>query len=150
MDIKDMGMEAFKEFQSLYSGGKEFIVEQAPIVIKEFLTFSFAESCINIIIPLVMCLFIGIALIVLIRGVLFDKGSLRYREELDTDRDDREDRWYLQRLIPCIVIVLLSVLVLPPSLSTVKQEATVMAKIKFAPRVFMIEKGADLYKEMKK
>lgn len=143
-----MGMKALEEFNSLYSGGKEFVVEQAPIVIKEYLTFSFMEGVINIIIPLILVLVGVIGLIILFRGVVLNKGSLRYREELDTA--SHKDSWYMARLVPCISIAFYTILVLPINIASAKTEAVNLAKIKYAPRVFMIEKSAELYKDLKK
>jgi hypothetical protein len=147
MEYKDIALTALTQFQDMYGSGKAFIMEQAPLVIQEYITITMIETGLDLLINLCWLAFMFVLFIMLYRGVVKDTGLFGKK---GTCPYNDKSYWPMERVFGVGLTAVIVFAVTCCNIGSTIDHAKVLAKIKYAPRVFMIEKAAELTKTLTK
>ena len=128
--VKDAGSEIYGASKTAITKSVDFTLEQAPLVVKEFLTWNITEHCVWIAVWGTIACFILYASHVFNRQSKSDKVPDSSRT--DTDKGDYTGFKWLFRTVGMLILVI-----------SLGINGMVIAKIVVAPRVFLIEYVVD-------
>ena len=120
---KDASSEIYGASKTGIVKAVEFAQEQSPMVVQEFLVWKFAQSVIWVIVGMIA---IGVL------GFLLKKFVSKLKNSESSD----SELYIIPTVISSILIVVICFINIVPNVEQ-------MVKVKFAPRVFMIEWASD-------
>jgi len=120
--VKDAGSEMYATSKVGLAKAVDFAVEQAPIVVQEFLSWKMGEAIFNV------------ALYTIAAIVLFCVARFLFKKIKDTDIDYPEEivPLGLGLMFSAVMFCLITFLHIKPNIETI-------IKIKLAPRVYILE-----------
>jgi len=117
--VKETGSELYAAGKAGVAQAVDFALQQAPLVVQEFLSWKMSEAIINLI-------FFGIGTVIL----LFCLGFLLKKAKKHIDNEV---------IVPIFFGIAFTVIALIFLLRNIKNDIQTIAKIKLAPRVYIIE-----------
>ena len=117
--VKDAGSELYAVGKAGVAQAVDFALQQAPLVVQEFLSWKMSEAIINLI-------FFGIGTDIM----LFCLSFLLKKAKKYSDHEE---------IVPIFFATAFTVIVLIFLLRNIKNDIQTIAKIKLAPRVYIIE-----------
>lgn len=117
--VKETGSELYAAGKAGVAQAVDFALQQAPLVVQEFLSWKMSEAIINLI-------FFGVATVIL----LFCLGFLLKKAKKNIEND---------AIVPIFFGTVFTVIALIFLLRNIKNDIQTIAKIKLAPRVYIIE-----------
>ena len=117
--VKETGSELYAAGKAGVAQAVDFALQQAPLVVQEFLSWKMSEAIINLI-------FFGIGTVIL----LFCLGFLLKKAKKYSDHEE---------IVPIFFGTLFTVITLIALLNNIKKDIQTIVKIKLAPRVYIIE-----------
>jgi hypothetical protein len=123
---KEVGADIYNATHDAIVSGVDFAQEQAPLVVKEFLTWRAWESGLHLI-------FAVLSLVGVLIGAYVAYKWLKKANELKTEPVS------MLYAVGAAVIVVVSLVWIPGTFKTIKQSSMALVKIKVAPRVYLIE-----------
>lgn len=133
---KDVGADIYNATHDAIVSGVDFAQEQAPLVVKEFLTWRAWESGLHLI-------FAALTLVGVLIGAYVAYKWFKKANELKTEPVS------MLYAVGAAVIVVVSLVWTPTACRTIKGSAMTLVKIKVAPRVYLIEYVSDKVAEVK-
>jgi len=118
--VKETGSELYAAGKAGVAQAVDFALQQAPLVVQEFLSWKMGEAIFN-------CIFFSIAVIILLSIIVWAKKKIK---KLHSNDDDIVS--YSMIIFFCIVFTVLSTIPIKNNIETI-------IKIKLAPRVYIIE-----------
>lgn len=117
--VKETGSELYAAGKAGVAQAVDFALQQAPLVVQEFLSWKMSEAIINLI-------FFGIGTVIMLfcLGFLLKKG----KKNIENDA-----------IVPIFFGTAFTVIVLIALLNNIKKDIQTVVKIKLAPRVYIIE-----------
>ena len=117
--VKETGSELYAVGKAGVAQAVDFALQQAPLVVQEFLSWKMSEAIINLI-------FFGIGTVIM----LFCLSFLLKKAKKYSDHEE---------IVPIFFATAFTVIVLIFLLRNIKNDIQTIAKIKLAPRVYIIE-----------
>ncbi len=117
--VKETGSELYAAGKAGVAQAVDFALQQAPLVVQEFLSWKMSEAIINLI-------FFGVGTVIL----LFCLGFLLKKAKKNIEND---------AIVPIFFGTVFTVIALIFLLRNIKNDIQTIAKIKLAPRVYIIE-----------
>jgi FtsH-binding integral membrane protein len=117
--VKETGSELYAAGKAGVAQAVDFALQQAPLVVQEFLSWKMSEAIINLI-------FFGIGTVIMLFCLVF----LLKKAKKNIDNDG---------IVPIFFGTCFTVIVLIALLGSIKKEIQTVVKIKLAPRVYIIE-----------
>lgn len=117
--VKETGSELYAAGKAGVAQAVDFALQQAPLVVQEFLSWKMSEAIINLI-------FFGIGTVIMLFCLVF----LLKKAKKNIDNDG---------IVPIFFGTAFTVIVLIMLFGTIKNNIETIAKIKLAPRVYIIE-----------
>ena len=117
--VKEAGSELYAVGKAGVAQAVDFALQQAPLVVQEFLSWKMSEAIINLI-------FFGIGTVIM----LFCLSFLLKKAKKYSDHEE---------IVPIFFATAFTVIVLIFLLRNIKNDIQTIAKIKLAPRVYIIE-----------
>ena len=117
--VKETGSELYAAGKAGVAQAVDFALQQAPLVVQEFLSWKMSEAIINLI-------FFGVGTVIL----LFCLGFLLKKAKKNIEND---------AIVPIFFGTLFTVITLIALLNNIKKDIQTIVKIKLAPRVYIIE-----------
>ena len=118
--VKETGSELYAVGKAGVAQAVDFALQQAPLVVQEFLSWKMGEAIFN-------CIFFSIAIIILLSIIVWAKKKIKKLHSYDDDIV-----FYSMIITFCIVFTV--GLTIP-----IKNNIETIIKIKLAPRVYIIE-----------
>ena len=118
--VKETGSELYAAGKAGVAQAVDFALQQAPLVVQEFLSWKMGEAIFN-------CIFFSIAMIILLSVIVWAKKKIK---KLHSHDDDIV--FYSMIITFCIVFTVGSTIPIKNNIETI-------IKIKLAPRVYIIE-----------
>lgn len=117
--VKETGSELYAAGKAGVAQAVDFALQQAPLVVQEFLSWKMSEAIINLI-------FFGVGTVILLfcLGFLLKKAKKYINDEV---------------IVPIFFGTVFTVIALIFLLRNIKNDIQTIAKIKLAPRVYIIE-----------
>ena len=117
--VKETGSELYAAGKAGVAQAVDFALQQAPLVVQEFLSWKMSEAIINLI-------FFGIGTVIMLfcLGFLLKKG----KKNIENDA-----------IVPIFFGTAFTVITLIALLNNIKKDIQTVVKIKLAPRVYIIE-----------
>lgn len=117
--VKETGSELYAAGKAGVAQAVDFALQQAPLVVQEFLSWKMSEAIINLI-------FFGIGTVIMLFCLVFllKKG----KKNIENDA-----------IVPIFFGTAFTVIVLIALLNNIKKDIQTVVKIKLAPRVYIIE-----------
>jgi len=78
LDLKDVSAQFLAELLSMLRGGREFVIEQAPDVIQQWIAWGFWDAAIKAGAALLVCIVTGVAAAKFVRRAREATGPCRY------------------------------------------------------------------------
>jgi FtsH-binding integral membrane protein len=117
--VKETGSELYAAGKAGVAQAVDFALQQAPLVVQEFLSWKMSEAIINLI-------FFGVGTVILLFCLVFLlKKAKKYSDH--------------EEIVPIFFATAFTVIVLIFLLRNIKNDIQTIAKIKLAPRVYIIE-----------
>ena len=117
--VKETGSELYAAGKAGVAQAVDFALQQAPLVVQEFLSWKMSEAIINLI-------FFGIGTVVLLFCLVFLLKKAKKNIENDA-------------IVPIFFGTVFTVIALIFLLRNIKNDIQTIVKIKLAPRVYIIE-----------
>lgn len=117
--VKETGSELYAAGKAGVAQAVDFALQQAPLVVQEFLSWKMSEAIINLI-------FFGIGTVILLFCLVFLLKKAKKNIENDA-------------IVPIFFGTLFTVITLIALLNNIKKDIQTIVKIKLAPRVYIIE-----------
>jgi FtsH-binding integral membrane protein len=117
--VKETGSELYAAGKAGVSQAVDFALQQAPLVVQEFLSWKMSEAIINLI-------FFGIGTVIILFCLVFLLKKAKKNIENEA-------------IVPIFFGTVFTVLALITLLGNIKKDIQTIAKIKVAPRVYIIE-----------
>ncbi len=117
--VKETGSELYAAGKAGVAQAVDFALQQAPLVVQEFLSWKMSEAIINLI-------FFGIGTVILLFCLVFLLKKAKKNIENDA-------------IVPIFFGTLFTVITLIALLNNIKKDIQTVVKIKLAPRVYIIE-----------
>jgi len=117
--VKETGSELYAAGKTGVAQAVDFALQQAPLVVQEFLSWKMSEAIINLI-------FFGIGTVILLFCLVFLLKKAKKNIENDA-------------IVPIFFGTLFTVITLIALLNNIKKDIQTIVKIKLAPRVYIIE-----------
>ena len=117
--VKETGSELYAAGKAGVAQAVDFALQQAPLVVQEFLSWKMSEAIINLI-------FFGVGTVILLFCLVFLLKKAKKNIENDA-------------IVPIFFGTLFTVITLIALLNNIKKDIQTIAKIKLAPRVYIIE-----------
>ncbi len=117
--VKETGSELYAAGKAGVALAVDFALQQAPLVVQEFLSWKMSEAIINLI-------FFGVGTVILLFCLVFLLKKAKKNIENDA-------------IVPIFFGTLFTVITLIALLGNIKNDIQTIAKIKLAPRVYIIE-----------
>ena len=117
--VKETGSELYAAGKAGVAQAVDFALQQAPLVVQEFLSWKMSEAIINLI-------FFGVGTVILLFCLVFLLKKAKKNIENDA-------------IVPIFFGTAFTVIVLMMLFGTIKNNIQTIAKIKLAPRVYIIE-----------
>lgn len=117
--VKETGSEIYTAGKTSVGQAVDFAMQQAPLVVQEFLSWKMGEAIINLI-------FFGIGTVIMLFCLVFLLKKAKKNIENDA-------------IVPIFFGTAFTVAVLIMLFGTIKNNIQTIAKIKLAPRVYIIE-----------
>ena len=117
--VKETGSELYAAGKAGVAQAVDFALQQAPLVVQEFLSWKMSEAIINLI-------FFGIGTVIM----LFCLGFLLKKAKKNIEND---------AIVPIFFGTVFTVIALIFLLRNIKNDIQTITKIKLAPRVYIIE-----------
>ena len=117
--VKETGSELYAAGKAGVAQAVDFALQQAPLVVQEFLSWKMSEAIINLI-------FFGIGAVIILFCLVFLLKKAKKNIENDA-------------IVPIFFGTLFTVITLIALLNNIKKDIQTIAKIKLAPRVYIIE-----------
>jgi hypothetical protein len=133
---KDVGAELYQATHDSIVAGVDFAQEQAPLVVKEFLTWRGFEAGLQA----------GFALLVVIGFIIAFVFAYKWLKKCNELKESPLSMLYA---IGAAVVFILGLVFLPGQLSTITTSTFTLVKIKVAPRVYLIEYVTEQVKTVK-
>jgi hypothetical protein len=118
--VKDAGSEMYATSKVGLAKAVDFAMEQAPIVVQEFISWKMGDAIFN-------CIFYSIGVIILLGAIIWLKKKLEKLESYEP-----EVVIYSLTLVLCIGLAVASMIPIKDNIETI-------IKIKLAPRVYILE-----------
>lgn len=118
--VKETGSELYAAGKAGVAQAVDFALQQAPLVVQEFLSWKMGEAIFN-------CIFFSIAVIILLSIIIWAKKKIKKLQSCDDDIV-----FYSMIITFCIVFTVGSTIPIKTNIETI-------IKIKLAPRVYIIE-----------
>ena len=118
--VKETGSELYAAGKAGVAQAVDFALQQAPLVVQEFLSWKMGEAIFN-------CIFFSIAVIILLSIIIWAKKKINKLQSYDDDIV-----FYSMIITFCIVFTVGSTIPIKNNIETI-------IKIKLAPRVYIIE-----------
>ena len=119
--VKETGSELYAAGKAGVAQAVDFALQQAPLVVQEFLSWKMGEAIFN-------CIFFSIAVIILLSIIVWAKKKIKKLQSYDDD----DIVFYSMIITFCIVFAVGSTIPIKNNIETI-------IKIKLAPRVYIIE-----------
>ena len=117
--VKETGSELYAAGKAGVAQAVDFALQQAPLVVQEFLSWKMSEAIINLI-------FFGVGTVILLFCLIFLLKKAKKNIENDA-------------IVPIFFGTLFTVITLIALLNNIKKDIQTIVKIKRAPRVYIIE-----------
>ena len=117
--VKETGSELYAAGKAGVAQAVDFALQQAPLVVQEFLSWKMSEAIINLI-------FFGVGTVILLFCLVFLLKKAKKNIENDA-------------IVPIFFGTLFTVITLIALLNNIKKDIQTVVKIKLAPRVYIIE-----------
>jgi FtsH-binding integral membrane protein len=117
--VKETGSELYAAGKAGVAQAVDFALQQAPLVVQEFLSWKMSEAIINLI-------FFGVATVIMLFCLVFLLKKAKKNIENDA-------------IVPIFFGTFFTVIALIFLLRNIKNDIQTIAKIKLAPRVYIIE-----------
>ena len=117
--VKQTGSELYAAGKAGVAQAVDFALQQAPLVVQEFLSWKMSEAIINLI-------FFGVGTVILLFCLVFLLKKAKKNIENDA-------------IVPIFFGTLFTVITLIALLNNIKKDIQTVVKIKLAPRVYIIE-----------
>lgn len=117
--VKETGSELYAAGKAGVAQAVDFALQQAPLVVQEFLSWKMSEAIINLI-------FFGIGTVIMLFCLVFLLKKAKKNIENDA-------------IVPIFFGTLFTVITLIALLNNIKKDIQTIVKIKLAPRVYIIE-----------
>ena len=117
--VKETGSELYAAGKAGVAQAVDFALQQAPLVVQEFLSWKMSEAIINLI-------FFGVGTVILFFCLVFLLKKAKKNIENDA-------------IVPIFFGTLFTVITLIALLNNIKKDIQTVVKIKLAPRVYIIE-----------
>lgn len=117
--VKETGSELYAAGKAGVAQAVDFALQQTPLVVQEFLSWKMSEAIINLI-------FFGVATVIMLFCLVFLLKKAKKNIENDA-------------IVPIFFGTLFTVITLIALLGNIKNDIQTIAKIKLAPRVYIIE-----------
>ena len=117
--VKETGSELYAAGKAGVAQAVDLALQQAPLVVQEFLSWKMSEAIINLI-------FFGVGTVILLFCLVFLLKKAKKNIENDA-------------IVPIFFGTVFTVIVLMMLLGSIKNEIQTITKIKLAPRVYIIE-----------
>ena len=117
--VKETGSELYAAGKAGVAQAVDFALQQAPLVVQEFLSWKMSEAIINLI-------FFGIGTVILLFCLVFLLKKAKKNIENDA-------------IVPIFFGTVFTVITLIALLGNIKKDIQTIVKIKLAPRVYIIE-----------
>lgn len=117
--VKETGSELYAAGKAGVAQAVDFALQQAPLVVQEFLSWKMSEAIINLI-------FFGVGTVILLFCLIFLLKKAKKNIENDA-------------IVPIFFGTLFTVITLIALLNNIKKDIQTIVKIKLAPRVYIIE-----------
>jgi FtsH-binding integral membrane protein len=117
--VKETGSELYAAGKTGVAQAVDFALQQAPLVVQEFLSWKMSEAIINLI-------FFGIGTVIMLFCLVFLLKKAKKNIENDA-------------IVPIFFGTLFTVITLIALLNNIKKDIQTIVKIKLAPRVYIIE-----------
>ena len=117
--VKETGSELYAAGKAGVAQAVDFALQQAPLVVQEFLSWKMSEAIINLI-------FFGVGIVILLFCLVFLLKKAKKNIENDA-------------IVPIFFGTLFTVITLIALLNNIKKDIQTVVKIKLAPRVYIIE-----------
>ena len=117
--VKETGSELYAAGKAGVAQAVDFALQQAPLVVQEFLSWKMSEAIINLI-------FFGVGIVILLFCLVFLLKKAKKNIENDA-------------IVPIFFGTLFTVITLIALLNNIKKDIQTIVKIKLAPRVYIIE-----------
>ena len=117
--VKETGSELYAAGKAGVAQAVDFALQQAPLVVQEFLSWKMSEAIINLI-------FFGVGTLILLFCLVFLLKKAKKNIENDA-------------IVPIFFGTAFTVIVLIALLNNIKKDIQTVVKIKLAPRVYIIE-----------
>ena len=118
--VKEAGSELYAVGKAGVAQAVDFALQQAPLVVQEFLSWKMGEAIFN-------CIFFSIVVIILLSIIVWAKKKIKKLHSYDDDIV-----FYSMIITFCIVFTVGSTIPIKNNIETI-------IKIKLAPRVYIIE-----------
>ena len=118
--VKETGSELYAAGKAGVAQAIDFALQQAPLVVQEFLSWKMGEAIFN-------CIFFSIVVIILLSIIVWAKKKIKKLQSYDDDIV-----FYSMIITFCIVFTVGSTIPIKNNIETI-------IKIKLAPRVYIIE-----------
>ena len=118
--VKETGSELYAAGKAGVAQAVDFALQQAPLVVQEFLSWKMGEAIFN-------CIFFSIVVIILLSIIVWAKKKIKKLQSYDDDIV-----FYSMIITFCIVFTVGSTIPIKTNIETI-------IKIKLAPRVYIIE-----------
>jgi len=118
--VKETGSELYAAGKAGVAQAVDFALQQAPLVVQEFLSWKMGEAIFN-------CIFFSIAVVILLSIIVWAKKKIKKLQSCDDDIV-----FYSMIITFCIVFTVGSTIPIKNNIETI-------IKIKLAPRVYIIE-----------
>ena len=117
--VKETGSELYAAGKAGVAQAVDFALQQAPLVVQEFLSWKMSEAIINLI-------FFGVGTVILFFCLVFLLKKAKKNIENDA-------------IVPIFFGTVFTVITLIALLGNIKKDIQTIVKIKLAPRVYIIE-----------
>jgi FtsH-binding integral membrane protein len=117
--VKETGSELYAAGKAGVAQAVDFALQQAPLVVQEFLSWKMSEAIINLI-------FFGIGTVIMLFCLVFLLKKAKKNIENEA-------------IVPIFFGTVFTVIALIALLGNIKNDIQTIAKIKLAPRVYIIE-----------
>jgi hypothetical protein len=118
--VKETGSELYAAGKAGVAQAVDFALQQAPLVVQEFLSWKMAEAIFN-------CIFFSIVVIILLSLIVWAKKKIKKLHSCD------------EYIVLYSIIIIFCTMLTIGSTIPIKNNIETIIKIKLAPRVYIIE-----------